>query len=71
MKTEGIRKRKAIYTGIREMMEDTESKHTYYHTEGKDWHKTFKGAKIKAEEMRRRKIISLKKQLLRVEKITF
>ena len=36
-----------------------------------DWHKTKAEAKIRAEEMRQKKIASLKKQLAKMEKMTF
>lgn len=36
---------------------------TYYHGEGKDWHRTKESAIAKAEEMRKKKIVSLKKQI--------
>lgn len=40
-----------------------------YH--GDDWHRTFAQAKAKAEEMRRRKIASLQKQIAKLEKLEF
>lgn len=41
---------------------------TYY---GKEWHRTEEDAKKRAEEMRLKKIESLKKQIERLEKIQF
>lgn len=42
---------------------------SYYH--GDDWHETLDDAKERAEQMRRKKVESLKKQLARVEALTF
>jgi hypothetical protein len=39
--------------------------------EGEDWHKTMKGAKEKAEQMRLKKIASLKKAIIRLETMNF
>ena len=44
---------------------------TFYHGEGKEWHRTKESAIAKAEEMRRKKIASLKKQIERLEKLYF
>lgn len=41
----------------------------YYHKP--DFHLTYKEAKARAEEMQRKKIASLKKQLARVQNLTF
>lgn len=43
----------------------------YYFGEGKDWHLTRDEAIIKAEEMRFKKIESIKKQLNKLEKLKF
>lgn len=43
----------------------------YAYGEGKDWHKTWESAKLRAEEMRTKKIASLKKQINLLEKLTF
>lgn len=43
----------------------------YFHGEGKDWHRTFEEAYKKAEQMRIKKIASLKKQLSKYEKMRF
>lgn len=43
----------------------------YYHGEGRQWHRTAEGAKKKAEEMRLRKIASVKKSLEKLEKLRF
>lgn len=44
---------------------------SYFHGEGKNWHKTKESAIAKAEEMREKKIASLKKQIDKLEKIKF
>lgn len=44
---------------------------TYYHGEGKEWHKTKESAIARAEEMRQKKIASLKKQIEKLEGIKF
>lgn len=43
----------------------------YYHGEGNDWHRTKESAIAKAEEMRKKKIASLKKQIEKLEKMEF
>lgn len=43
----------------------------HYHGEGKDWHRTKEGAVKRAETMRAAKIASLKKQIARLENLTF
>lgn len=43
----------------------------YYHGDGKEWHKTKESAIAKAEEMRRKKIAILKKQIKALEGIKF
>lgn len=45
--------------------------HTYFHGEGKDWHRTKDSAIKRAEEMRRRKLESMEKQKRRIEEIIF
>ena len=44
---------------------------TFYHKEGKDWHRTKESAIKKAEEMRQKKIESLKKQIEKLEEMRF
>lgn len=44
---------------------------TYYHGEGREWHRTKESAIAKAEEMRQKKIASLKKQIEKLEKMKF
>lgn len=41
----------------------------YYHGEGKEWHRTKESAIKKAEEMRQKKIESLKKQIKKLEEM--
>lgn len=43
----------------------------YYHREGDEWHRTKESAIKKAEEMRQKKIASLKKQIEKLEKMRF
>ena len=45
--------------------------YNYYHDEGVEWHRTWPGAKAKAEAMRDAKIKGLKKQIAKLENITF
>jgi len=42
---------------------------TYFHKN--QWHRTFEEAKAQAEDMRRRKMASVKKQLAKLEAMTF
>jgi hypothetical protein len=44
---------------------------TYYHREGKDWHRTREAAVIRAEEIRMKKIASLKKHVAKLERTTY
>ena len=44
---------------------------TFYHDEGKEWHRTKESAIQKAEEMRHKKIASLKKQIEKLEEMRF
>lgn len=43
----------------------------YYHGEGREWHRTRSGAIARAEEMRQKKIASLKKQIKKFEALRF
>jgi hypothetical protein len=45
--------------------------HHSFFNEGKEWHRTLEGAVARAEEMRVKKIASLKKQIAKLEKMTF
>lgn len=44
---------------------------TYYHGEGKDWHRTEAQAMLRAESMRQAKLKSLRKSLAKLEAMTF
>lgn len=43
----------------------------YVHGEGVEWHRTFDEAKNRAEEMRRKRIASLKASIAKLEKLTW
>jgi hypothetical protein len=43
----------------------------YYHSEGRQWHRTRAEARERAEKMRSDKIASLKKQLEKLKKLNF
>lgn len=43
----------------------------YYHREGRDWCRTKEDAVKRAEEMREKRILSLKKQIEKLEKLRF
>ena len=43
----------------------------YFHGEGREWHRTKESAIQKAEEMRQKKIASLKKQIEKLEGMKF
>jgi hypothetical protein len=43
----------------------------YFHGEGNEWHKTQESAIEKAESMRVKKIASLKRQIEKLEKLSF
>lgn len=43
----------------------------YFYGEGKEWHRTKEGAIKRAEEMREKKILSLKKQITKLENLKF
>jgi hypothetical protein len=43
----------------------------YFHGEGKDWHLSKESAIAKAEDMRLKKIASVKKQLSKLEELSF
>ena len=71
----------ALTDGVREMeVEQSEnfseivrgkSGNDFYHGEGREWHRTYESAVAKAEEMRLKKIDSLKKQIAKWEKKRF
>lgn len=52
------------------MVEEVGARYTtYYH--GKDWHRTREGAVARAKDMRAKKIASLRKKIVELEKLTF
>ena len=53
------------------MIETVGKYSNYFHGEGRQWHKEKESAITKAEEMRQKKIASLKKQIERLEKMKF
>lgn len=70
--TKGIIESEVIYCGddmVRERKQGCFP--IYYHGEGHEWHKTKESAIAKAEEMRKKKIASLKKQIEKLEKMKF
>lgn len=44
---------------------------SYAHKEGRDWHRTHEEALVRAEAMRKAKIDSLKKAIVKMEKLNF
>lgn len=54
-----------------DMVETIEEWPGYFHGEGRDWHRTIESAVAKAEEMRNKKIHSLRKQIKRLENMKF
>ena len=52
-----------------DMVADIEHSNLYYH--GSDWHRTFRDALDQAEALRAKKIASLKKQIAKLERMTF
>ena len=74
--TKGIIKKKARYAlsdcdGSMIEIVDGAFRHEYYHNEGGEWHKTYEGACVRANEMKRKKIISLNKSLKKFEAMVF
>jgi hypothetical protein len=43
----------------------------FFHVEGRDWHRTLDGAMARANEMRKTKIVSLNKQIKRLDALVF
>ena len=58
-------------TGMRVCKSNGPCSREYFHNEGKDWHKTFEGAKQRAEQMKENKIKSLKKSMARINSLSF
>jgi len=44
---------------------------TYYHGKGKDWHKTREDAVKRADEIRKKKVVSLRKKIEKLESMIF
>ena len=57
--------------GILSLMQHPSYRHTYFHGEGRDWHRTESAAKECAAAMKAKKIASLKKQIAKLENLTF
>ncbi len=43
----------------------------YFHSEGKDWHRSRSDAVARAQQMRRNKIEGLRKQMTKLQQLTF
>lgn len=71
--TKGIFKKnaKTSYSGLNNITVKVGTYLTYYHGEGKEWHRTRESALARAIHMRRRKIESLEKQIEKLENMTF
>jgi hypothetical protein len=72
--TEGIRAARVQDCGdglVNVLKADGTSGWGYLHGEGREWHKTRDGAVERAEVMRENKIKSIKKQLAKLEAMTF
>ena len=71
--TKGIKERKVTYFENGAWGDREGSHYVWYHTnrEGTDWHFNKGGAIEKAEEMRVKKIAALKRQIERLERMTF
>ncbi len=46
-------------------------KYSHFHGEGREWHRTIELARLRAEAMREAKIVSLTKQIAKLEKMKF
>ena len=57
--------------GFPGMIQTKEEHPSHCHEEGKDWHRSKESAVKRAEEMRQKKISSLKKKLEKLEKMKF
>ena len=70
--TQGIFEKEAEECGIGQGMIRTKEQYpSYYHDEGKDWHRSKESAVKRAEEKKKKKISSLKKKLEKLEKMKF
>lgn len=66
----GIEKHEAEYLGA-DIIRLRHHTHISFIGEGINWHRTREAAIARAEKMRRAKIASLRKQIERLEKLTF
>lgn len=63
---------KGVFDAYLEIHNDMACKWSeYYHGEGREWHRTKESALKRAEEMRVKKIASLRKQIEKLEKMRF
>lgn len=70
--TQGIIEKEARECKGFDGMIQTEEKYpAYFRGEGKDWHRTKESAIKRAEDMRQKKIESLKKQIKKLEEMKF
>lgn len=70
--TQGIIEKEAELCESYDGMIRVSGKFSYYlHGEGKEWHRTKESAIARAEEMRQKKIESLKKQIQKLEEMHF
>ena len=67
--TSGILYKKATPCGNGRMIEV--GRGSYFHGEGRDWHRTLESAQKKAEVMRVKRIASLKKSIATLEALNF
>lgn len=69
--TQGIYEVEVKETANPDMVVEANNSLAYYHGKGKEWHLKKEDAIQKAEEMRSKKIKSLKKQIEKIEKMKF
>lgn len=69
--TQGIYEIEAKETREPDMIKNVENSLELYHGKGKEWHLSKEDAIKKAEEMKQKKIKSLKTQIEKFEKMTF
>ncbi len=68
----GIREVEVEITSVPGMVATTNQAYKeYFHTEGKEWHRTLEAAQAVADKMRTKKIEGLKKSIAKLEKMTF
>ena len=69
--TTGIVQIEAETTHTSVMIGDRNRTNACYFHEGREWHRFFEAAKVRAEEMRVAKIASLRKSIAKLEKVSF